>query len=204
MGSVNADRARSILFLYHRAAVFDGSCVVNLVNSYNGLQSGLSTLLIFFLTVKALMTHSYDEIVYIAPIYGALVAFLWYNKYPSRLFEGNVGSLAVGAAIGRYIIMLNDMEVYGVIILIPHIAIFLMYVYWRVKKVQDNKSGRIREDGTLDVPNPLTFKWVLPYYMRMTEQQATTAGNIYNVWADGYIWHNRAGGRVIHTIDEKF
>ena len=69
--------------------------------------------------------------------------------------------------------MLNDMEVYGVIILIPHIANFLMYVYWRVKRVQDSKFGRIREDGTLDVPNPLTLKWVLPYYSRMTEQQAT-------------------------------
>ena len=150
--------------------------VVNLVNmhsGYNGLQSGLSTIILFFLTVKALMTHSYDEVVYIAPIFGALVAFLWYNKYPSRLFEGNIGSLAVGAAIGGYIIMLNDMEVYGVIILIPHIANFLMYVYWRVKKVPDSKFGRIREDGTLDVPNPLTLKWVLPYYRRMTEQQAT-------------------------------
>ena len=149
--------------------------VVNLVNmhsGYNGLQSGLSTLIIFFLTLKAVIIHSYDEIVYIAPIYGALVAFLWYNKYPSKILEGNIGSLAVGAAIGGYIIMLNA-EVYGAIILIPHIVNFLMYTYWRVKKVQDSKFGRIREDGTLDVPNPLTLKWVLPYYRRMTEQQAT-------------------------------
>lgn len=151
--------------------------VVNLVNmhsGYNGLQSGLSTIIIFFLTVKALMTHSYDEIAYIAPIYGALVAFLWYNKYPSRIFEGNIGSLAVGAAIGGYIIMLNA-EIYGVIILIPHIMNFLMYVYWRVNKVQDSKFGRIKEGGMLDVPNPLTLKWVLPYYRRMTELQATYA-----------------------------
>ena len=152
--------------------------VVNLVNmhsGYNGLQSGLSTLIISFLTLKALMTHSYDEIVYIAPIYGALVAFMWYNKYPSKIFEGNIGSLAVGAAIGGYIIMLNDMEVYGIIILIPHIINFILYVYWRIKNVQDSKYGKIREDGTLDVPNQLTLKWVLPYYRRMTEQQATYA-----------------------------
>ena len=46
--------------------------VVNLVNmhsGYNGLQSGLSTLIISFLTLKALMTHSYDEIVYICLLY---------------------------------------------------------------------------------------------------------------------------------------
>lgn len=151
--------------------------VVNLVNmhsGYNGLQSGLSTIIISFLTLKALMTHSYDEIVYIAPIYGALVAFLWYNKYPSKIFEGNIGSLAVGSAIGGYIVMLN-MEVYGVIILIPHIANFLMYVYWRINHIQDSKFGKLRNDGTLEVPNPLTLKWVLPYYWKVTEKQATYA-----------------------------
>jgi UDP-N-acetylglucosamine--dolichyl-phosphate N-acetylglucosaminephosphotransferase len=54
-----------------------------------------------------------------------------------------------------------------------------MYVYWRVmnrRKPDDPryaivKFGKVREDGTLEVPNRLTLKWVLPYHFRMTEQQ---------------------------------
>jgi UDP-N-acetylglucosamine--dolichyl-phosphate N-acetylglucosaminephosphotransferase len=60
----------------------------------------------------------------------------------------------------------------GFIMLIPHTLNFLLYVYWRVKKYPAVKFGRIRDDGTLEVPNPLTLKWVLPYYFRVSEKQA--------------------------------
>jgi UDP-N-acetylglucosamine--dolichyl-phosphate N-acetylglucosaminephosphotransferase len=33
----------------------------------------------------------------------------------------------------------------------------------------------VREDGTLEVPNPFTLKWVLPYYFGMTERQTVLA-----------------------------
>ena len=59
--------------------------------------------------------------------------------------------------------------------LIPHTVNFLMYVYWKIKKYPAVKFGKVREDGTLEVPNPLTLKWVLPYYYRLTEKQATYA-----------------------------
>jgi UDP-N-acetylglucosamine--dolichyl-phosphate N-acetylglucosaminephosphotransferase len=45
-------------------------------------------------------------------------------------------------------------------------------VVWKIRKVGEIKFGRLREDGTLKVPNPLTMKWILPYYYRVTEPQA--------------------------------
>ena len=59
--------------------------------------------------------------------------------------------------------------------LLPHTINFWMYVYWRVKKYPQVKFGKVREDGTLEVPNNLTLKWVLPYYRNVTERQATYA-----------------------------
>ena len=67
--------------------------------------------------------------------------------------------------------------------LLPHTVNFLMYAYWRVMhelhpeagRWQLAKFGHVREDGTLEVPNPLTLKWVLPYHFRMTERQAVLA-----------------------------
>jgi len=46
-----------------------------------------------------------------------------------------------------------------------------MYVVWKIKKIGEVKFGGLREDGTLIVPNPLTFKWLFPYYYRLTERQ---------------------------------
>lgn len=57
--------------------------------------------------------------------------------------------------------------------LIPHTVNLLMYVYWRMdtQKYPRVKFVHIRKDVTIEVPNPLTLKWVLPYYFRMTEKQ---------------------------------
>jgi hypothetical protein len=43
------------------------------------------------------------------------------------------------------------------------------------KTISPRIFGRVRDDGALDVPNPLTLKWVLPYYFGMTERQAVLA-----------------------------
>jgi UDP-N-acetylglucosamine--dolichyl-phosphate N-acetylglucosaminephosphotransferase len=50
-----------------------------------------------------------------------------------------------------------------------------MYIYWRVRKYPVAKFGRPRADRTLEVPNALTLKWVLPYYMKVTERQGSFA-----------------------------
>jgi UDP-N-acetylglucosamine--dolichyl-phosphate N-acetylglucosaminephosphotransferase len=57
--------------------------------------------------------------------------------------------------------------------LISHTVNFLMYVYWRmhIQKYPLVKFEYIRDDGTIEVPNRVTLKWVLPYYFRMTEKQ---------------------------------
>jgi UDP-N-acetylglucosamine--dolichyl-phosphate N-acetylglucosaminephosphotransferase len=113
---------------------------------------------------------------------GATLGFLWYNRYPARILLGNVGSLALGVTIGAAIVV-SGFLVAGFVMLIPHTVNFLLYVYWRVmhrlypedKRWQIVKFGRVRDDGTLEVPNRLTLKWILPSYIRMTEKQAVLA-----------------------------
>ena len=38
--------------------------------------------------------------IFCASIVGAGLGFLWYNSYPAQVFMGDVGSLALGAALG--------------------------------------------------------------------------------------------------------
>jgi UDP-N-acetylglucosamine--dolichyl-phosphate N-acetylglucosaminephosphotransferase len=104
------------------------------------------------------------------------LAYFFFEHYPSRIFWGNIGALSVGAAIGCLIVTQNFL-ISGFIMLIPHTVNFLMYVYWRMhtQKYPLVKFGHIRDDGTIEVPNPLMLKWVLPYYFRMTEKQGAAA-----------------------------
>lgn len=148
--------------------------LVNMHSGFNGMSSGLSLIVLFSLIIKSFMTGSLDNVVAIIAITGATLGFHLFERYPSRIFWGNIGSLTVGASIGVFIVM-EGFIISGFVMLLPHTINFLMYVYWRIKKYPQVKFGKIREDGTIEAPNPLTLKWVLPYYRRATEKQATYA-----------------------------
>lgn len=154
--------------------------LVNMHSGFNGLACGLSVILMVTLLVKVVMGGGSSFM--LSCMLGAALALFWYNRYPSRVFLGNVGSFLLGAAIGVTIVT-HGFLVSGFVMLIPHTVNFLMYVYWRVmhKLHPDDerwrivKFGRVRDDGTLEVPNGLTLKWALPYRWRMTEKQAVLA-----------------------------
>lgn len=151
--------------------------LVNMHSGFNGMSSGLSLIVLFSLLIKSLTGGALENVNNILAIFavtGATLGFHLFERYPSRIFWGNIGSLTVGAAIGVLIVM-QGYIISGFVMLIPHTVNFLMYVYWRIKKYPPAKFGKLRDDGTLEVPNPLTLKWVLPYRRKMTERQATFA-----------------------------
>lgn len=149
------------------------SNLINMHSGYNGLAIGLSSILFFFSSLKVYMTQGPDSLILIAPMFGAILAFWYYDRYPSKVFLGNSGSFMIGVALGSFLI-LNKLELFGVVALLPHIVNFLMYVVWKIKNVGEVKFGSLRSDGTLIVPNNLTLKWFLPYYFKLNEKQATT------------------------------
>jgi UDP-N-acetylglucosamine--dolichyl-phosphate N-acetylglucosaminephosphotransferase len=154
----------------------------NMHSGFNGLQSGCAFIVLITVLMKAWYENDLNNLYTAAAITGALLVFLWYNKYPSLAFEGNIGSMAVGGALGAIIVSKHYLWA-GVVMLIPHIANFLLYAYWRLQNKRHPedvrfaaaKFAKVREDGTLEVPNPYTLKWVLPYHYRMNEKQATMA-----------------------------
>ncbi|GEM_PF-245355 len=158
--------------------------LVNMHSGFNGLQSGVSLIVLISLFLKEWLYGDMDDMLTAAAITGGLAGFWWYNRYPARFFEGNIGSMAIGATIGG-IIVTKHLYFTGFVMLIPHTINFLMYVYWRFKRwtlVRQGrevgpyhhqiKFGKIRDDGTLDVPNRLTLKWFIPFHRPTTEPQA--------------------------------
>lgn len=48
--------------------------------------------------------NKYDVATISFSMLGALLAFLFYNKYPANVFPGDVGTLIIGACIVSYCI----------------------------------------------------------------------------------------------------
>jgi len=159
------------------------SNLVNMHSGYNGLQSGLSTILVFTLLIKSIQ-ESIFEIVEVGVFFlGSILGFLYYNIYPARVFEGNIGSLLFGSLIGCLIVVQQEWF-FGFFILIPHTFNFLLWIFWLIQmkykphiylnsESNHQKFGIIKEDGCLDVPFPLTLKWVPNYFFRISEMQST-------------------------------
>lgn len=151
--------------------------VMNLVNmhsGYNGLAVGLTNILYVAVAIGALIKNGAESLIFVLPVLGGSLALYYYNRYPSKVFDGNIGSSLMGSALGG-LLVLNNLELFGIIILSPHIINFLMYVYLKATRMKEVKFGKINGDGTLDIPHPVCLKWTLPYYMRMTERTGTFA-----------------------------
>jgi len=152
--------------------------LTNMHSGFNGLASGLSTIIIGFLLIKGVWEGA-ENILFLSVVFGATLGFWWFEKYPSRAFLGNSGSMIAGSSIG-VAITTTGFFVAGFIMLIPHTINFLLYVYWRIRRrvsPEDErwkavKFGSVKKDGTIEAPNPLTLKWIPPYYFRVKEWQS--------------------------------
>jgi phospho-N-acetylmuramoyl-pentapeptide-transferase len=53
--------------------------------------------------------------VFCGALVGAALGFLWYNSYPAEIFMGDVGSLALGAALGTVAILIKQELLLGIV-----------------------------------------------------------------------------------------
>jgi phospho-N-acetylmuramoyl-pentapeptide-transferase len=99
------------------------SNAVNLTDGLDGLAIGTFAIAAAAYTALAYVTGhrvlaEYLLLVRFAPaaeltifcgaLVGASLGFLWYNSYPAEVFMGDVGSLALGAALGTVAILIKQ------------------------------------------------------------------------------------------------
>lgn len=158
------------------------SNLVNMHSGYNGLQSGLSIILLITICLKSYLDGILSNIIPVASILGSMCAFLFFNIYPSKIFEGNIGSLFFGSTIGCAIV-LQEYWWFGFFIMIPHTLNFILWVIWLCLMRVDSKAylkqdgthqkfGFVGQDGKIDAPNNLTLKWMVSNYFKATEYQS--------------------------------
>ena len=102
------------------AAIAVTSNAVNMMDVMNGSMPGTVAIIAAAVTGIFLVSGRVTSASLAAILLAAMLAFYYYNKFPSRVFGGDTGSLAVGAALGALAI-LGSIETVMIVALIPHI-----------------------------------------------------------------------------------
>ena len=152
---------------------------MNMSAGYNGLESGqiaiISTAMLVILLVRGSPEHS---VIIMAALVGAAIGLYAFNRYPAKVFIGDIGTLGMGAALAAGII-LGHIELYGIIAILPAFYEgFATFYYSQIQCVPDRRHAChhpvIRDDGNLEPPKGAeryTLAYLLLSRKPMTEQQ---------------------------------
>lgn len=80
---------------------------VNISDGLDGLAGGLAATAFMIYTIIAAMEHRYGIAGFCFTLVGALLSYTWFNVFPARFFMGDVGSFALGTALGVVAMLTN-------------------------------------------------------------------------------------------------
>jgi phospho-N-acetylmuramoyl-pentapeptide-transferase len=97
--------------------IFSTANAVNMTDGLDGLAGGLAAIAFGAYAIIALIEKKYALSGFCMTVVGALLSYTWFNVYPARFFMGDVGSFALGTALG-VVAMLTD-----TVFILPVIAV---------------------------------------------------------------------------------
>lgn len=114
---------------------------VNMLEGYNGEGSGTCLIAVCSLLICAIIWDSAQGVIFAIPVIAVLIPFFLKNKYPAKIFPGDIGTLSMGAMIAC-IMLFGSLEVATFCALLIHIF-NSFYVLYSVKGFLE--SDKIRE-----------------------------------------------------------
>lgn len=160
------------------------SNLTNMLAGLNGVESGLGVIAMTSLTASCIIMGKYDVSIITIAMLGALLAFLLYNKHPSRVFPGDVGTLIIGASIAS-VAFIGRVKIIALIVLLPNIIDGILKFYSAgVVERQKHEPTKVGEDGKLLAP-PQGFKSLIRWILRRPMEEKTV---VIIVWAIGILF----------------
>jgi phospho-N-acetylmuramoyl-pentapeptide-transferase len=132
--------------------IVGSSNAVNLTDGLDGLAIGCTVIAAGALAVLTYVSGhatfaSYLELermplageltIFCGAMVGASIGFLWYNAHPAEVFMGDVGSLALGGAIGTVAVMIKQellLPFIGGIFVIEALSVILQVASYKLRK----------------------------------------------------------------------
>ncbi len=132
--------------------IVGSSNAVNLTDGLDGLATGPTVIsgsvyLIFSYLAGHTVLADYLQIpfvpgagelaIFCGAMVGACLGFLWFNAYPAQIFMGDVGSLALGGALGSIAIIIKQeilLAIVGGIFVMEALSVIMQVGYFKMTK----------------------------------------------------------------------
>ena len=171
----------SIPSLYLALVVFMIPITGNTINSIdvlNGVASGFTTIASFALAISLFILQNYEIGITCLALAFASLAFYKYHKFPSRIFPGDSGALALGATYG-VIAIVGHVEVIAAIAILPAIVNSFLFLS-SVKKVVEHREIKnptthtddFKLKSTDDKTSPITLVRLIIAKKPLSEKQS--------------------------------
>ena len=123
-----------LLYIFFAMFVIVG-CVnaVNLTDGVDGLRSSVTLPVMIFFTAAAVMMERMDLALMPAALVGGLIAYLFCNWHPAKVFMGDTGSLFLGGAVCGLACALNMpliLVVVGFVFIMETLSVILQVGYF--------------------------------------------------------------------------
>ncbi|MBD3350005.1 MAG: hypothetical protein GF364_00785 [Candidatus Lokiarchaeota archaeon] len=172
--------------------------LVNMLEGYNGEGSGSALIAIIFLLICSIIYKSSEGLIFCLVILGALVAFVKFNIFPAKVFPGDVGTLALGAAIGC-VAVFGSLEVAMFCCILVHLfnGFYVIASIKGLKERRDIETTDIimRDDDVIEASKGREDHLTLPRLI-LADKPLTEPQLVHNFWALAYI------GGIIAIIGE--
>jgi phospho-N-acetylmuramoyl-pentapeptide-transferase len=87
-----------------------------------------------------------ELLIFCAAMAGAGLAFLWFNTHPAQVFMGDVGALALGAALGTVAVIVRQeivLAIMGGIFVVEALSVMAQVMYFKYTKRKYGQGRRI-------------------------------------------------------------
>ncbi|HOO53385.1 MAG TPA: hypothetical protein PLY09_00550 [Methanothrix sp.] len=128
--------------------IVGASNAYNMLAGYNGLEAGMGAIILSTLGYVAYVNNKIGASVLAFCMVGALLAFLYFNWYPAKVFPGDSMTYSVGALVACTAI-LGDMEKIAVLLFIPYVIDFILPMR---KGLKVEAFAKVNDDGSLEQP----------------------------------------------------
>ncbi|MGQ9474449.1 MAG: phospho-N-acetylmuramoyl-pentapeptide-transferase, partial [Candidatus Caldatribacteriaceae bacterium] len=124
-----------VFFLYGLLVMVASTNAFNIVDGLDGLAGGCGILSFFFFAFLSLQNGGAELSGFSGSIIGALLAFLWFNFWPARIFMGDSGSLPLGALLG-FFSLISGYSLFlifaGIVFVIDTMSVVLQVLWFRL------------------------------------------------------------------------
>jgi UDP-N-acetylglucosamine--dolichyl-phosphate N-acetylglucosaminephosphotransferase len=144
----------------------------NMLAGFNGLEIGTGAIAAIGLTIVSFLAGKMPSFIISSTLAGALLAFLFYNWFPAKVFPGDVGTLIIGSALFSSAI-LGGLYIPAIVIFTPYIIDASLKFISAGVMTRESQKPTIVKNGKLYVPKDTNLSLARVFLRRraLTEKE---------------------------------